>query len=1143
VKPVPLWSGKQIISLAFPKGLDNVKIEGKHNGKSVHGWNHPTDASIIILDGELLAGQIVKKIVGASAGGVIHVVFNEMGPQAALKIFNACQRICAFWLLHWGFSIGIGDTIPDAQTVVGIERQVHIAKSKFGELMKEAVNGKLEPQPGQTIRQTFESSAQNILGEARNKAGGEAMKSLKDLNNAVQMSTSGSKGSGINISQMSALVGQQAVSGTRIPFGFKYRALPHFTKDDYSPEARGFVENSYLRGLTPTEFYFHAMAGREGLIDTAVKTAETGYIQRRLVKAMEDVQTRYDGTVRNSLGDVIEFAYGHDGIDPVHIEKQVIDIVTCSHKAFKDRYYLDVMGDDDAMFLTRLEKESEIKGDPQCQALLEEEFAAITEAREFFRTDIQEDPEEFQLPFNIARILSTARTIYKLDVASRSDLHPAEAVPMIREMIDSLIIIPGDDPISMEAQDNATLLFKALLRSRLAFKRLVKDYNMSQLALRHVLGEIQGKFSRAAVNPGEMVGVIAAQSIGEPATQMTLNTFHFTGIASKNVTLGVPRLKEILNVATNIKTPSMRIFQLPESRESKDSAQRIRAQIEHTSLKSLTRSTEIYYDPDVVTSVIEADQDVVESFWTIPDDSQPPPESQSRWMLRIVLETKKLLDKNLTVSKVAAVIKSFFGNDQLAILFSDDNAEDKVIRIRLVTDKSMDMEDDDDITAENELLRKLEPALLNRLTIRGVPAVERAFLTPYKTQVWHEDGTIKLSESDNAWYLDTTGSALRNVISLPGHDWANAYTNCFTETMELFGIEATRASLLKEFWAVLGFDGGYINMRHLFLLVEIMTVRGYLVPITRHGINKVETGALMRCSFEETVEILLEAAASGELDDCRGVSENIMLGQQAPLGTGDVDVLLDQKMLDTVISDNSRLGIVPNMALKGGEVDGAATPYGSSPMAADMGYVGSPDYGAAFSPIVDPEASDGSSFDTGMQSPYRPGFSPGTPSWAQGGASPGFMGSPASPMYSPTSPAGFAGTPGFSPSSPAFTPASPHYSPTSPSHSPTSPSYSPSSPNFSPTSPSYSPTSPGGMQYSPSSPKYSPTSPNYSPTSPAQRQSPTSPRYSPTSPAGYSPTSPAAYSPTSPSGQYSPTSPRMDSPRSPGPKYSPTSPK
>jgi DNA-directed RNA polymerase II subunit RPB1 len=163
-----------------------------------------------------------------------------------------------------------------------------------------------------------------VLNKARDKAGTSAQKSLKESNNVKNMVTTGSKGSFINISQMIACVGQQNVEGKRIPYGFLNRTLPHFTKDDYGPESRGFVENSYLRGLTPQEFFFHAMGGREGLIDTAVKTAETGYIQRRLVKAMEGVTVKYDGTVRNSQGEVLQFLYGEDGMDAVRLENQKI---------------------------------------------------------------------------------------------------------------------------------------------------------------------------------------------------------------------------------------------------------------------------------------------------------------------------------------------------------------------------------------------------------------------------------------------------------------------------------------------------------------------------------------------------------------------------------------------------------------------------------------------------------------------------------------------------------------------------------------------------------------------------------------------------------------------------------------------------
>src|SRR5271156_3787814 len=194
--------------------------------------------------------------------------------------------------------------------------------------------------------ESFEHRVGQVLNKARDDVGKSAQLSLKESNNVKQMVSAGSKGSFINISQMSACVGQQMVEGKRIPFGFKYRTLPHFTKDDYSPESRGFVENSYLRGLTPQEFFFHAMAGREGLIDTAVKTAETGYIQRRLVKALEDVSVCYDGTVRNSLGDIIQFTYGEDGMDGAFIERQRVETYHLSNGAFHRKYRVDIIGED-----------------------------------------------------------------------------------------------------------------------------------------------------------------------------------------------------------------------------------------------------------------------------------------------------------------------------------------------------------------------------------------------------------------------------------------------------------------------------------------------------------------------------------------------------------------------------------------------------------------------------------------------------------------------------------------------------------------------------------------------------------------------------------------------------------------------------
>lgn len=1167
MKPRPRWTGKQIISMAFEKGINIVRSTE----------DTTKDDGLLIQGGELLYGVLTKKIIGASAAGVIHVVYNEYGWQKAVKFFNATQRIVCYWLSHNGFSIGIGDTIPDVKTAEKIAAEITAAKKQVEDIVKLATKDELEPSPGLSVRQTFESKVQKALNEGREGGGTAAQNSLKDSNNVIQTVLSGSKGSTVNISQMVALVGQQAVEGARIPFGFKYRTLPHFTKDDYSPESRGFIENSYLRGLTPTEFFFHAMAGREGLIDTAVKTAETGYIQRRLVKALEDVMVKYDGTVRNSMGDIIEFIYGEDGLDGQHIEQQKVDVITCSDAKFEQRFKVDVMGDRPPISPNRLEIANEIQGDLEVQEHLDAEWEQLYKDRQFLRKRAEDDTQSFQLPLNVQRTIEAAQATFNIKPGARSDLHPIEAITQVRELMEKLIVIRGNDHLSLEAQDSATQLFKCHLRSRLAFKRLVTEYSLNKLALENVLGALENKFLRAAVAPGEMVGVLAAQSIGEPATQMTLNTFHFAGVSSKNVTLGVPRLKEILNIAANIKTPSMVVHQ-EVTNGTQQQAKLLRSRIEHTTLRSLAETVELYYDPDIHNTVVKADEDMVESYFIIPEEDVDT-EQQSKWLLRIILDRKKLLDKDISITEVAARIKEDFAPN-VAIIFSDENADEQVLRVRFIWDHNLKQEDEDEDDRDERWMRKLEKHLLDDVTLRGVRGVERAFIRTDLRLAMEPDGSMFLSKTDTRcqeWILDTTGTALAEVLCVQGVNPTNTYSNSFIEVLGVLGIEAARAGLLRELGMVLSFDGSYVNHRHMALLVDIMTQRGLLMAITRHGINRNDTGALMRCSFEETVEILLDAAGFGELDDCRGVSENIMLGQLAPMGTGEFEIVMDNAMLLTMIEDNSQMRMG---ASAGNYLDnGALTPYDLGSPTYEGG-VGGPMYDAQFSPLAAAGGDDTGGFTSydpghyGDRSPYgggrSPGYAPMSPGF--GGTSPTSPGySPTSPGYSPTSPGvssprfgatspGYQITsPQYSPTSPSYSPTSPAYgaSPTSPSYSPTSPSYSPTSPSYSPTSPSYSPTSPAQLglrgakspHYSPTSPAYSPTSPMYSPSSPqfgagSDRRSPTSPTspsYSPTSPV-YSPTSPAAnqYSPTSP--KFSPTSPGPAPYSATSPKWSPTSP-
>jgi DNA-directed RNA polymerase II subunit RPB1 len=1151
LKPRPRWTGKQIISMVFKADLNLVRPDDR----AKDAFNDFSGGSLVIHNGEVVQGQLSKKAVGASAGGVIHIVYNEYGPQDTVTFFSAAQRIVSYWFLHNGFSIGVGDTIPDVKTANLILQKINEAKENVKEFIHQAATDQMECNPGQTLRQTFESKAQAALNKGREAGGTAAAHNLKPFNNVVQTVKSGSKGSNVNIAQMVSLVGQQAVEGNRIPFGFKYRTLPHFTKDDYSPESRGFVENSYLRGLTPQEFFFHAMAGREGLIDTAVKTAETGYIQRRLVKALEDVMVKYDGTVRNSLGDIVEFVYGEDGLDGARIEKQKIETVTISMPKLERRFKMDVMSERPPISPSLLEVANVIQGDVEVQACLDREWEALLEDRNFLREKMVEADANYWLPLNIDRIVQDARYKFKIQAHQRSDLEPKETIETVQKLMDSLVVIRGEDPLSIEAQDSATKLFKCLLRSRLAFKRLVQEDNLSKACLEFIVGQIEHRFLKAAIAPGEMVGVIAAQSIGEPATQMTLNTFHFAGVSSKNVTLGVPRLKEILNIAANIKTPTMTVYQEIEQ-STQESAKTLRSTIEHTTLRSLTQAVELYYDPDIMSTVIEADADMVESYFIIPEDDGDL-SAQSKWLLRIILDRKKLLDKNISITEVASKIKQEF-HPNLAVIFSDENADEQVMRVRFIWDHNLKQEDAEDEDRDELWMRKLEKHLLDDVTLRGVKGIERAFIRASHKIITQPDGSMYTKRDDKAcedWILDTTGTNMKVVLAAEGVDSTKTYSNSFIEVLAVLGIEAARAGLLYELAQVLSFDGSYVNHRHMALLVDIMTSRGTLMAITRHGINRNETGALMRCSFEETVEILLEAAGMGELDDCRGVSENIMLGQLAPMGTGEFELTLDNNMLLTMVEDNSQ---VRAGAAGGGIYDsGAATPYDlSTPLYEGSMGMGGPDYGASFSPLAAQGTDDAGGLTSyggyGGASPYSGGTSPysGVPMSPFGAqnspTSPSLYGN-SSPGYSPKSPGLAISSPRFGGNtSPAYQITSPAYQPTSPAlNSPNSPNYSPQSPLYSPQSPKYSPGSPGNSATPGStSPQYTPTSPLYSPMSPkaigasSDRRSPMSPKGSPMSPmVSYSPKSPGNYLGTSP--KYSPGG----SPGQLGRSYEPTSPK
>jgi len=407
LKPIPLWTGKQLFSLILPGGINCVRTHSVHpegEDDTDYKWISPGDTKVIVDGSQLVSGIICKRTLGTSAGSLLHLVFMEHGHEECGKMYGNMQTVINAWLLIEGFSIGIGDAIADPKTYQSIQQSIREAKEKVLEVIEKAHNDKLVPTPGNTLRQTFENHVNKILNEARDETGTAAQMSLSDFNSFKAMVVAGSKGSKINISQVIACVGQQNVEGKRIPFGFKHRTLPHFIKDDYSPQAKGFVENSYLIGLTPSEFFFHAMGGREGLIDTAVKTAETGYIQRRLIKAMESVMVKYDGTVRNSMNYLVQLVYGEDGLAGEMVEFQNVPIYKISNEMFEKGWRFDVSNERN---LKRMLNEDIVKGlltNASDLSTLEGEFKQLTVDRETMRKVFTIGDARIVLPCNLGRL-------------------------------------------------------------------------------------------------------------------------------------------------------------------------------------------------------------------------------------------------------------------------------------------------------------------------------------------------------------------------------------------------------------------------------------------------------------------------------------------------------------------------------------------------------------------------------------------------------------------------------------------------------------------------------------------------------------------------------------------------------------------
>lgn len=714
-----LYTGKQLFSLFLPSDFNFVMTSK---------WSRGTNGKqkdVVIKNGELVSGVIDKTGIGAEEPeSILHRIAKDYGNEKANKFLNSVLIIIKQFITDYGFSYGYSDLELSEKDRQAIDNDLQQTYKTVAEIIAEKNKGTLKGLRGMTIAETAEAKITYELAKARDRAGITANSNLADDNAGKIMATTGARGSALNVGQMAGALGQQSRRGKRLHTGYGNRTLPHFKEHDDNPDSHGFVKSNFRDGLSVLEFFFHAMGGREGLVDTAVRTQQSGYMQRRLINAFEHIRLEYDGTVRDPHGHIMQFLYGEDGIDVA-------------------------------------------------------------------KSDHGE-------AFNINRLIESESIIDSGSKATKDEIN--------------------------SISKKYTKVFNPKLTSMV--NDGLHNSKLSKQGLENVCKKGLELYDKSKVEPGQAVGIVTAQSIGEPGTQMTLRTFHTAGIAEKNVTLGLPRIIELVDARKKPSTPSMDIYLDKDSKSSKEEKKEKAIQIAREILQT-----------------------------TVADLLTHPAETDYQTKITLSIDNNRLKIRGCLLDDIMSALET----NKKFELERDNNT----ITLQLVTES-----DAPTVAAlRNKVLKT---------TVKGVPDIER----------------LTLKEENGDWLIQTTGSNLAKVISVKGVDKNNVRTNNVFEISTVLGIEAARTSLINELKSTLENQGLEVDVRYLMLVADLMCHKGYLQQIGRHGIAGSKDSVLARAAFEITVPTIANAAKLGEIEELKGITENVIVGSLIPIGSGTVDIFM-----------------------------------------------------------------------------------------------------------------------------------------------------------------------------------------------------------------------------------------------------------
>jgi DNA-directed RNA polymerase II subunit RPB1 len=845
------------------------------------------DKKIDIINGNIKNGILDASILNNK---IINFTWDRYGDEITKDFIDNTQRLVTNWLIIYGFTIGLKDAIPS--------KELNEKILTFMEKLKLDVDyeiTKIENNPDMLMSDIFEDMITKKLSK-RGDIGVQTIEALNSENNFFTIINSGAKGSKENLGQILCGNAQDILKLKRLPKQVNGRTMPHFFQNDDRADARGFITNSFYSGFTPSEFWFHSMTGREGLISTAIKTGDTGYMQRKLIKGMEDLIVCYDHTVRTSNNIMIQTLYGGSQINQSMQKTVKLYILTMDNKTVFEKLCFT----DEEIKKYNINSEDNNK----IYKLLIELRDHMRVAQMKVMNDYITLREIYFQPVNYERIIQDAKNYISKQNEKLTFDYIIEKIEFLLEHDNTPLVCIGDKlkfPNKLNDEKLAKVLFKLALYEYFSPKRCLIEYKLNKEQFETIITEIIRSFKNAIVHPGEMVGIITAQSMGEPLTQMTLNMFHKTGGGAAGLQ-GVPRMKELLSYSKNIQTPYMYIYLKPEFNQDKVIAQKIVSHLKYTIIKDLIQKIDIIYDSNVTSkdsyTVID-NIDVQTSF----DIKQPVKNLENvPWLFRITLQKEAMLENDVNMLDIKTSFINFWKDNYNDVSGLKKNIKDiisKVSNACILTNNSNSLEPIVHIrfdlnSVDNKILLELYEIILNKFNLKGSENITRNSDINQDNMVCFDSETGKY-EIKKEYVIYCNGIDLLMIKNIPAIDMTRTIVNDLYTIYKHYGIEAARMLLIREMNNV--FNSTPVSYHHLSLLADMMTATGGITSIDRHGINKLDTDPLSRASLEVPIDQFLKAALFNEIDKMNSVSSQIMVGRAFKGGTGLCEIVLDNEFL------------------------------------------------------------------------------------------------------------------------------------------------------------------------------------------------------------------------------------------------------